>query len=59
MYSFCISHEANLNSKIDMLYPKKEEIENATLESFEDTHMEAKKLGMDTKKIYYELWKRS
>jgi hypothetical protein len=28
---FTITQEANLNSKIELLYPKKEEIENAKI----------------------------
>lgn len=46
-------------SKIDILYPSKQEIQHATIEALQDTCSEAKKLGMTNKEVYYELWRRS
>lgn len=46
-------------SKIDVLYPSKQDIEKIPISTLQDTCSEAKKLGMSNKDVYYELWKRS
>lgn len=58
-YSFSLTKEIDLYSKINEIYPKKEDFEKFTIDQLHEKCGIVKKMGLSAQHAYFELWKRS